>query len=137
LMLNPSTADAIKDDPTIRKCIGFSQRWGYGGLEILNLFAYRSTNPKALLDLDDPFGPDNIEHAAQTVESCDRLVCAWGCESTIKSLQRKGFNVKQTLQAIEEHNFLLTINCLGRSPSGNPYHPLMLAYSTERQVFEV
>lgn len=57
--LNPSTADAEIDDPTIRRLIGFSKAWGYGGFDIVNLFALRSKDPKMLCDHDDPIGPLN------------------------------------------------------------------------------
>ena len=58
IMLNPSAADEVRDDPTIRRCIGFARDWGFGLLEVVNLFALMSTNPKTLLDAEDPVGPD-------------------------------------------------------------------------------
>src|SRR5258707_10232275 len=64
VMLNPSTADGQGDDPTIRKCVGFAQRWGYDRMKVVNLFAYRATDPRMLLSLperDDPFGVRNQE----------------------------------------------------------------------------
>src|SRR5579859_5937119 len=60
--LNPSTADESTDDATIRKCVGFAKRWGFGAIEVVNLFAYagvRSTDPRSLLGVSDPVGPDN------------------------------------------------------------------------------
>lgn len=58
VMLNPSRADAHTDDPTVRRCVGFAHRWGYGGLIIRNLYALRATDPAALADHLDPVGPD-------------------------------------------------------------------------------
>src|SRR6185369_17379869 len=59
IMLNPSTADASVDDPTIRRCIGFAQRWGYQILEVVNLYAYRATRPRDMFAAADPVGPEN------------------------------------------------------------------------------
>lgn len=79
IMLNPSTADANVDDATIRKCIGFSQRWGYGGLDVVNLFALRSTDPKELVrSTIDPVGPHNDRYIRDTVKRCQKTVAAWG-----------------------------------------------------------
>lgn len=62
IMLNPSTADGDVDDPTIRRCIGFAKSWGYGGIYVGNLFAYRATDPKELLKVENPIGFENIHH---------------------------------------------------------------------------
>ncbi len=62
VMLNPSTADADVDDPTIRRCIGFSKAWGYNALTVVNLFAWRATSPRDLCAVEDPVGPDNEAH---------------------------------------------------------------------------
>ena len=79
IMLNPSTADATKDDPTIRKCIGFCKRWGYGQLFVVNLFAFRTTDPKWLLSgAVDPVGPCNNMAITGMALCCGDIVCAWG-----------------------------------------------------------
>jgi hypothetical protein len=62
VMLNPSTADAEVDDPTIRRCMSFAKREGYDGIEVLNLYGLRATKPKHLLDHPDPEGPQNLRH---------------------------------------------------------------------------
>src|SRR5262245_34051042 len=59
IMLNPSTADAERDDPTIRKCVGFCRRWGVGELHVVNLFAFRAVSPFDMKKADDPVGPRN------------------------------------------------------------------------------
>lgn len=82
VMLNPSTADATADDPTIRRCIGYTRSFGYGILEVVNLFALRATD-KRILDSRhspvDPVGPLNHEHILKAVAESDTVVAAWGC----------------------------------------------------------
>src|SRR5262245_13924770 len=76
--LNPSTADETKDDPTIRRCIGFAKAWGYGGLYVTNLFAFRATKPKDMKKALDPIGPDNDLWIQHTAELCKLVIAAWG-----------------------------------------------------------
>ena len=81
VMLNPSTADANVDDPTIRRCVGFAKAWGYDRLEVVNLFAYRATQPRDLLKLsydDDPVGPRNHDVVEKASWEAGKIVCAWG-----------------------------------------------------------
>jgi hypothetical protein len=125
-MLNPSTADASKDDPTIRKCVGFCERWGFGLLIVCNLFAFRSTAPKGLLSAADPVGPDNGIWLHQEARAADRVVLAWGSHAGLKPLLSKQLEaIDRTLGRYSEKTFTL-----GRCKDGNPRHPLMLAYST-------
>lgn len=135
LMLNPSTADADIDDPTIRKCIGFASRWGFGEIQVVNLYGYRSTSPKQLFEIHDPMGPKNWEHIHYVCSFCNVLIAAWGCESVIKQLNRRGLNAYDTISQIHYRFPNLQIQCLGKSPNGNPYHPLMLSYDTQRKDF--
>ena len=78
LMLNPSKADEERNDATIRRCVGFARDWGYGILDVVNLFALMSTDPKALLKADDPVGPDNDVAIRAALEIADTVVPAWG-----------------------------------------------------------
>lgn len=78
IMLNPSTADASVDDPTIRRCVGYARAWGYGALHVVNLFALRSTSPVAITRHPDPVCPENDAAIVTTVEQCPLIVCAWG-----------------------------------------------------------
>lgn len=130
VMLNPSTADAKKDDPTIRKCIGFSHRWGYGGLRVLNLFAFRATKPKVLraayLEGVDIVGKDNDELFA--LAGCGDWIAAWG-NSVPSSLYKRALDVGHFLRG--KH-----ATCLGNTTTKNePRHPLMLPYDTKRILF--
>ena len=78
IMLNPSTADADIDDPTIRRCVGFGKSWGYDALEVVNLFAWRETEPKFLITPSDPIGPDNDGAILEASGRAELVVCAWG-----------------------------------------------------------
>jgi hypothetical protein len=85
VMLNPSTADGEVDDPTIRRCVGFAKAWNYERLEVVNLFAYRATDPKMLLALrhyDNPEGERNAEMVAEVTARAGIVICAWGAHGS-------------------------------------------------------
>lgn len=115
IMLNPSTADASQDDPTIRRCISFAQREGCTELTVVNLFALRATNPKELLIHPDPVGPLNNERLKEQIEKHTNslIVAAWGAH---KFAQERG----TLLKFIWSPQFL----CLGMNKDGSPKHPL-------------
>lgn len=114
VMLNPSTADADVDDPTIRRCIGFSKAWGFDGLEVINLFALRATNPKELAHHPSPEGPDNHREHADWKGYCGRTVVAWGAHPMAEVGARSVEKMYVSRGAV----------CLGRTKSGHPRHPL-------------
>ncbi len=118
LMLNPSTATEQVLDPTVRRCIGYAQGWGYDRLEVLNLFAMRSTKPLQLYLEDDPVGPGNDEAILKVASKSSLIVCAWGLHG---KLNGRGEQVKATL--IEEG---LELNYLKLTKDGQPGHPLYL-----------
>ena len=102
-LLNPSTATAETDDPTIRRCIGYARKWGYGGLIVVNLFALRSPNPETLYTLDDPVGPENKEYWDKAIhEACQDalygegpgyespILCGWGDTRRLYEPRRGG-----------------------------------------------
>lgn len=127
VMLNPSTADATQDDPTIRKCIGFAKRAGYGAITVHNLFAVRATDPKEMRRLPDPVGPDNHDFITLMIEHAEGwrepVVCAWGAHG--------GFMEQdQTTMAWLERLDPALLWCLGKTRAGQPRHPLMLGYNT-------
>lgn len=131
-MLNPSTADAFQNDPTIRKCIGFARRMGHGGIVVVNLFAYRSTNPDVLNDppVDvDMIGPDNdawIKHAFGL--GSREPVLAWG------SFAHGAVPVRVQRVVELAHQMAATTYAIGVNEKSNtPRHPLMTAYATPRQ----
>lgn len=134
LMFNPSTADAEIDDPTIRKCIGFAKRWGYPGLTVVNLFALRSTDPKAVgrALYAEAVGPENDSAILAACGTAKEVIAAWGCGQHMKGHRDRPTKV---LKLIRETLPDLRISCLGLSADGSPRHPLMLAYETELQPF--
>ncbi len=135
LMCNPSTADALVDDATIRKCIGFAVRWGFGSFEVTNLFALRSRDPQALIDHSSPAGPDYMKHLYDALYRSTLLVAAWGCEATLKKKPLLAARPGAVIASIRSLCPDLPIDCLGHSKTGNPYHPLMLGYDTPRIPF--
>ena len=125
MMLNPSTADASQDDPTIRRCVGFAKSWGYGGMYVCNLFAYRATNPKELLTADDPFGDENGWHIALAFQVSEKVVCAWGNRPILNKLM-KGQQELDLIQIAEDKLYYIEL-----SKDGTPKHPLYLKKNLE------
>lgn len=111
IMLNPSTADSDINDPTIRRCIGYAKSWGYGGIYVGNLYAYRATDPAVLKEVDNAFGIDNEKHLKEMDSKCDKIVCAWG-----------------NGEGRPEHIFskLNKLHYLKLNVDGTPSHPLYL-----------
>ena len=128
--LNPSTADAYEDDPTVRRDIGFAQVWGFAGMIKLNLFAFRSTAPVGLLSLKDPVGPDNDRVIVEVVSNVARVALAWGSHASPAAL---GALVAKRAAAVRE--LVAThargeVGDLGVNADGQPRHPLYLPKST-------
>lgn len=117
VMLNPSTADAEVDDPTIRRCIGFSNRWGFDRLVVVNLFALRATDPKELRRHADPIGSANDAAVLAAAIEADKVIAAWGTHGSLKNRAAK---VTQLLTGPGE----LHLGCLGQTKQGAPKHPL-------------
>lgn len=118
VMLNPSTADAMKDDPTIRKCISYTFKWGGGGLVVVNLFAWRATFPKQLRLIPDPIGADNDRSIERIVglKTVAEVVCAWGNDGAYQNRD------KAVMEIILKHR---VPKCLAISEkTGQPKHPL-------------
>lgn len=124
VMLNPSTADGECDDPTIRRCKGFASGWGYRTLVVVNLYAYRATNPAELWRADDPVGPDNDLHIQEAINQCkvDSVVCAWGANA-------KPHRVNKFTDLMNKLNVGMT--CLGTTKHGAPKHPLYLPATSQ------
>ena len=124
LMLNPSTADAEKSDPTVSTCKRFARDWGYGSVRVCNLFALRSPYPKTLRDSSDPVGSENDEWILRGARGADVIVCAWGNHGTYLD---RGTRVRQML----EHEGLSSkLRHLGLTKKDQPRHPQRLDTST-------
>lgn len=109
IMLNPSKADATKDDSTIKRCIGFAKSWNFGGFYVGNLYAFRATKPKDMKQAKYPEGKDNKKHIAEMAKKCRLVVCAWG-------------NNEGNLDIIDMED----LHYLRLSKNGTPWHPLYL-----------
>jgi hypothetical protein len=118
VMLNPSTADATVDDPTIRRCVGFARDWGYGRLHVVNLFGLRATDPKALRSHEDPVGPDNDSAILRAAARCELIVAAWGAHGSHLDRNRAVWDLLGAAG--------LAVFCLGTTEQGHPKHPLYL-----------
>lgn len=125
VMLNPSTADAMADDPTIRRCVGFATRWGCGGVVVVNLFALRSTDPSVLWDHPDPVGPDNDRVIADQLgdHTGGPVVAAWGAHGLLADRDR---TVTEQIRGLGRD-----LLCLGVTKQGLPRHPLYVHGATE------
>lgn len=126
VMLNPSTADASKDDQTIRRCRGYVERWGYGRLAVANLYAFRATDPRGLHDAEDPVGPDNDEWIERLADEADRIIVAWGAD--VGPIRDRPERVAHQLGEVE---------ALGLTVSGQPRHPLFVRANAEPTPWEL
>ena len=116
IMLNPSTADESNNDPTIERCERYARRWGYDGIIIANLFALRSTDPKALYEHPDPIGPDNDLYIHSAALASDLLIAEWGVHSKLKKRE-------ETVLSLLRHDNLYALKV---TKGGHPSHPLYL-----------
>lgn len=123
LMLNPSTADAFVVDPTVRRCLGFARLWGYGSLEVTNVFALRATDPRELRLNDDPVGAGNDDAILAAAHCADLVICAWGVHAAYLGRERE---VLDLLADARER-----VSTLTRTKDGHPGHPLYVAANTE------
>lgn len=114
--LNPSTADETRNDPTVRRCIGFARSWGFGTLIMSNIFAFRATDPRDMRAVDDPVGPENDRVLLELARGAKRIVAAWGVHGQHRG---RGSIVAHLLQPFG-------LLCLGVTKDGHPRHPLML-----------
>jgi hypothetical protein len=128
IMLNPSTADANRDDPTIRKCIGFTRRLGCGTLHVVNLFAFRATKPQDMKKASDPVGPRNRDYILRAVTQANGpVVCAWGIHGSYRD---QDLTVLRWLADMGVRPLALAL-----TKEGHPQHPLLVPYAAAATPF--
>lgn len=127
VLLNPSVAGEVGNDHTVTKLIEFAKRWGFGRLDVYNIFALCSTDPKGLYRAADPVGPENARYLNVMAISTPFVVCAWGRHGEYR---QRGASVRRMLL---DRNCQL--RCFGKCANGEPKHPLMLGYSTQLQEY--
>lgn len=133
-MLNPSTADAEQDDPTIHRCCQRAKTLGFSGIDVVNLFAYRTPSPKVMMDAAasgvDVIGPDNDRHIAEVCKAAHRVVIAWGGDGPFQGRHREALLL---LQGLGIRPLCLGVNADNLS---TPRHPLYIPYDYALQPYE-
>ena len=115
--LNPSTADEATDDPTLTKCIKFAKYWGYGGVCMANLFAFRATEPSDMMASSDPVGLENDSWLSKLSKDAGIVVAAWGNDGS------------HLCRSSAMKAMLPNLHCIKMNKSGEPAHPLYLRSS--------
>lgn len=123
--LNPSTADAEKDDHTVRTCMRYAQSWGYGGICMLNLFAFRTRSPAVMLKASEPVGIENDWHIEYLAWRAQRVIVAWG---------RHGNHMSRAARVAR---LLPPMECLAVNKDGTPHHPLYLPADIQPQPWSL
>lgn len=123
VMLNPSTATEVQNDPTIERCERRARALGYGGIKITNIFAWRDTDPKNLKKAKHPVGPENDALVAEAAGWADLTLCGWGAHGDHLG---RGAEIAAVLRATGQ-----PLATLGTSKAGHPRHPLYISYQTQ------
>ena len=133
IMLNPSTADGREDDPTIRRCLRFAEAHGCGSLTVVNLFAFRATDPDRLKDLsrEERTGPDNDAAIVAAVREAAYVVAAWG------ACKFAAVRAKQVVDDLIQPMGDRPLICLGTLKGGAPRHPLYVPRDQKFAAFGV
>lgn len=129
LMLNPSTADHTANDATVERCQRRAAAMGYGGLHVVNLFAWRSTDPRVLTTLVDPVGPDNDQAIVAASTAAGIVICGWGKDPAVRGRDRQ---VLALLRQAGVQPYALQFN-----KNGSPKHPLYVAYAEQPKPYPI
>lgn len=122
--LNPSTADEINDDNTIRRCIDYTKRWGFDAYVMTNLFAYRETDPELMKKAKDPVGPQNDQYLIEVAKNAGIVIACWGNHGAFMD---RSAHIKPLIPNLQ---------CLAVTKSGEPGHPLYLGKKLMPVPFE-
>jgi len=123
IMLNPSTATEVQNDPTVERCERRARALGFGAFRVLNIFAWRDTDPRHMRAAADPVGPANDATIIDSLPWADQVVCAWG---THGAHLNRGPQVETMLRATGA-----PLHHLGLSKGGHPKHPLYIGYAVQ------
>ena len=127
IMLNPSTATEVQNDPTVERCERRARTLGFGGFRVTNIFAWRDTDPKKMRAAAEPIGAENDAMIAQSCDWADQIIAAWGVHG--EHLQR-GVAMEALLRGME-----LPVFHLGLTKAGHPKHPLYIAYTQQPELW--
>jgi len=127
VMLNPSTATELQNDPTVERCERRARALGFGAFRVTNIFAWRDTDPKAMRAAADPIGPENDTALSQSAPWADQIIAAWG---THGAHLNRGPAVEGLLRASGQ-----PLYHLGLSKAGHPKHPLYISYTQQPQLW--
>src|SRR5262249_51652906 len=119
VMLNPSDADAVQDDPTIDCCVRLAKREGFSGIHVVNLFAFRASDKKLLVEQADPVGPDNDSHIREAAKLGAVTIVAWGEYVAVLSRPKRVLKLLRDAASGK-------LKCIERLKNGEPRHPLYL-----------
>lgn len=133
VMVNPSTADAEQDDPTIRKCLGFAERNGFARVLVGNLFAFRATDVNKLRTALDPIGPENDIHLHTMLREANLVIAAWGSLNKLPEILRRRWRDVVHLADRVPHQ----LKMIGACNDGHPRHPLMVGYDAKIEPWPV
>jgi len=129
VMLNPSTATEVQNDPTVERCERRARALGFGAFRVTNIFAWRDTDPRAMRAAADPVGPANDAAISDSCDWADQIVAAWGTHGAHLA---RGPHVARLLQDTGR-----PVYHLGLSKAGHPKHPLYIAYAQQPELWDI
>lgn len=127
VMLNPSTATELQNDPTVERCERRARTSGFSGFTVTNIFSFRATDPKIMRCASDPIGAQNDKAISDAAHHADQVICAWG---THGAHENRGEAVKTLLQEAK-----IPLYHLGLTKAGHPRHPLYIGYSVKPEIW--